>query len=60
MDQKGNYMDPGYKLESRLLPRLNTVEAIAEANEWGKAAVAAAATLLSLSTLINFLMAGPL
>ncbi len=33
MDQKGNFMDPGYKLESRLLPRLNTVEAIAEANE---------------------------
>jgi hypothetical protein len=33
MDQKGNFIDPGYKLESRLLPRLNTVEAIEEANE---------------------------
>jgi hypothetical protein len=60
MDQKANFMKPGFQLKTKVLPKLTTAAAAARAKSMGEHSNAGATSLLVSSTLVNILMAGPL
>jgi hypothetical protein len=60
MDQKANFMKPGFQLNTKVLPKLTTAAAAASAKSMGEQSNSGATSLLVSSTLVNILLAGPL